>query len=191
MKRMWAPEELQALAVAAADAEILAKVNIEYDIINSIPTWKFGPFSIKDDTNYTIFGSSKTIEMSGIIRFTGLVRDENNNLGSVKKIYCHPISLSRTDASLNNYFLTLLIFNNSPTPFTLETLIAYIRSLPNATFVCNGNYRDAQAFALQNDPDNDNALILYKYDSATVVTTEAGRNFADCTTFKDGINAIN
>lgn len=54
------------------------------------------------------------------------VSEEVYDVANAKPIYCHPISLL---GSSNNVRFTCLIFNNSETPFTIDSFVSYIEAL--------------------------------------------------------------
>ena len=123
----------------------------------------------------------------------GIIKSEveSGTLSNAKPIYCHPITIAALTEDIGAWYLTFLIFNNSATPFTKETFVAFVRSLDDAIFLCSGNYRGLQVYSIQKDLVNANCVTLNVYDSSTIVAQLDGRDFNDYTLFSDGVNKIN
>ena len=120
---------------------------------------------------------------------------------SAKKIYCHPISIYNYDANDLECTLSLLIFNNSETPFTKDSLVEYIKNIPSARFLCNGIIYDTDTskstitsyiYYTTNTIyvigiDNDGGI---HNTASNIINFETLLNNAS-TTLYDGVNAIN
>ena len=115
-----------------------------------------------------------------------------------KPIYCHPIRIRDNDLTIS---LTCLIFNNDPTPFTLNTLKEWMDSLYTQDVVLT--VMVSGCFVVSNVPVI--ASYIYKSGSGygifggnTATGTFTTREFASwsdlfpsTTTLLDGVNLIN
>ena len=124
---------------------------------------------------------------------------EGGTLDNAKPIYCHPIYLERT-VSGKELRVTMLIFNNDATPFTLETFKTYLDDLYNAN-------NDARIMASGGAVENNNVIIISfirKYNNIYYITgiktsggTAYGISNSDYNiimanvTLYDGVNKIN
>ena len=75
------------------------------------------------------------------------VIDNAYSVENAKPIYCHPIKIANSDSETKKFRLTMLIFNNDPTPFTLATFKSFIDELSAETegagsILCSGGYYD-------------------------------------------------
>ena len=108
--------------------------------------------------------------VGGDLVVTGSINGEENP--SVKPIYCHPISLTRSGAN-GHMRLTCLIFNNSATPFTLTTFKDFIDGLVDAI----GNCRIMVSGGLQ-DLENNKYIISASYIAGYTQDDEIEYNVA-------------
>lgn len=114
------------------------------------------------ELTFELFVKFKSKSITINVEFTQLLDDDNNPLddyyiasgdasyvyiansedpNNVKPIYCHPIEI-RANNSLVNICVTMLIFTNNSTPFTLNTFKQWLDDLYNAVGVtrilCSG-----------------------------------------------------
>ena len=204
MKRMWSPEELQALAASVADAEILAKVNISYSVVSDVPTWTMGTLKIGDGVGSITVGSTKPIVITALTRFNNTVYDSDGNAGSVKKIYWHTIHFQRggsaSTSEYNRLFGHMIILNNSATPITQESFINLIRTEGFVGVIINGKYSATPASDLTGMTlqalkivysSSENRFVLIHLDSDNVETSITLSTDGWSAVEDLGVNAIN
>lgn len=109
-----------------------------------------GDLAVGDDAEITGDAS-----VGGDLTVTGAINGEANP--SVKPIYCHPVSLTRSGTN-GHMRLTMLIFNNSGTAFTLETFKAWIENLQSQI----GDVRIMVSGGVQ-DLENNSYIISASY----------------------------
>lgn len=130
---------------------------------------------------------------------------EGGTLDNAKPIFCHPIHMLNEQAGENNFNLTMLIFNNDPTPFTPTTFATWIDNLltslepgEEVQVLVSGGFMSA---------DGNNIIIAsYLFDNATQIGVAGMKadgslygvgaiNFStligEHCTFKDAVNKIN
>ena len=81
------------------------------------------------------------LSVGGDLSVTGSINGESNP--SVKPVYCHPVYITSevTEGGGRESRLMFLIFNNSSTPFTMQTFIAYIKGLmDNGAYIAVDGY---------------------------------------------------
>lgn len=127
-----------------------------------------------------------------------LPKINNEENPSVKPIYCHPIVFNgyvNSELSIKTCFL---IFNNSATPFTKETFIAFLKSLPYAYFMTTGgcSYGEDNSFITSYVSYVGTTLYLTGIKESTGAHTSIDfesliEDFGDNLTFNDGVNKIN
>ena len=114
--------------------------------------------------------------------FTSLNGESNP---SVKPIYCHPITIS--GGGIDETRLTMLVFNNSATPFTAESLFDLINSLQMARFLVSGFFNGNNIASYIWASIQDVISIVY-YNGSSNFTKE---QFTSTFTIYDGVNKIN
>lgn len=138
------------------------------------------------------------VSINGDLTVSGSINGEENP--SVKPIYCHPITINFGAYSI----LTMLIFNGDGTPFTKETLIAYLKAeTTKGRYMVNGalystNYYLSPAYcAVATSGTEEGNLILLGVDSAGTAHGSSNDpiNFEtiimNAGTFNDEVNQIN
>ena len=161
--------------------------------------WK----EVKNATEPLAYDSaSRKLTIDSDLQMTGDILVADPDEQSVKKIYCHPITITQTSGK--NFRLACLIFNNNPTPFTLSTFKAFVDNLADsmqstARILTTGAY---------NDTDSGKVVILSWFNKAyggqygLVGVDTDGNNVAvqknnfndlipDTAGLDDGVNAIN
>ena len=125
------------------------------------------------------------------------IRIEAGLTENAKPIYCHPISISKS----NVCYITCLIFNNSTTAFTLTTFKKYIDDLKEKVEVvrimASGFYKtETEVIIMSLIGKYENVYMISGGNASTGAST--GKDSADFTavipsdaTFNDGVNKIN
>ena len=92
--------------------------------------WK----EVKNATEPLSFDSAnRVLTVDSDLQMTGDIKVADPDEQSVKKIYCHPIAINRTSVSNITCRLTMLIFNNTPTAFTMTALQSFLVDIaPNS-----------------------------------------------------------
>ena len=121
---------------------------------------------------------------------------EGGTLDNAKPIYCHPIYWTVTDNS-EDIQLTCLIFNNSETPFTVETFIDYVLYLyslveSRVSIMASGGKDVAGVVAPLSRITCPNGVNLYFTAKGVTSVGHAKEGLLSGTsTFEDGFNKIN
>lgn len=150
---------------------------------------------VSDDVLIFAGGKILTIGEDGNVSVTSNAYSVENS----KPIYCHPISMVDTVVRKR---LTCLIFNNSETPFTLDTFKVFLDNLDTAT---SGNGRVMVSGAIYDDGETLIAsYLLHKNNDYTISGLKASDGtawnfsradfntlFPATTEFYDGVNKIN
>lgn len=142
--------------------------------------------------------SLKQLEEIANARVKALV--EGGTLENAKPIYCHPVNLVKTSGD-NRFILTMLIFNNDGTAFTLATWKTWLDNLATSlggsvTIMCSGYYKNS---------DNEITSASYIYKSSNSYGLNGGKynelafqdiygsweNMFEGATLSDNVNKIN
>ena len=128
---------------------------------------------------------------------------ESGEVDNAKPIYCHPVFLN-SNRTFDNVVLqvTMLIFNNDPTPFTKSTWIEWVQALfrtyPTAKILTSGFYNvyPTSCFRVNEETDpNVNTSIDISLAETSTSGIQRHIAFADilneATIFEDGVNKIN
>lgn len=129
------------------------------------------------------------------------VDEVRGSIPEVKPIYCHPITLSNNTAG-SVHRLTCLIFNNSVTPFTLETLKNFLDALMTATngdgaIMLSGGYKtNTETIIASYLKKFEGSYYLVGVNTSGEAAAVASSNFndvfpGDSENFFDGVNKIN
>lgn len=189
----------------------LDAVNIKAFKLVLLGEEKYAIDKIKEVENgYEIYFNGHVLSITDIVQTSDEVYDVEN----AKPIYCHPITIQGTNVGTFgvNMRVNFLIFNNSPTAFTLATFKTYLDNLLESTgfrakILASGAMNKTKltdASTAETD-----TLIISSIDKAEngsyaimgyAVTVASIGNFADADfnkvfpsglTFTDGVNKIN
>ena len=129
---------------------------------------------------------------------------EGGEIENAKPVYIHPIKIYNGVGDTKKFMITLLIFNNDPTPFTLTTLEQYFLDLYTEvggllTFLASGFYNDGINVIQSASYLYCNGENKFGVDGANVGASDYASTgdsawsdlFASGTTFTDGVNKIN
>ena len=122
---------------------------------------------------------------------------EGGTLSNAKPIYCHPINIG-----YGSWFITMLIFNNDPTPFTFQTFTNWLLELKQKvsivrimtsgyTIIDNTYYPASYLSAFATDTIGIICEPTLMGNPKSVTYTEAEWNNITPTIFVDGVNKIN
>ena len=124
---------------------------------------------------------------------------EGGTLDNAKPVYCHPVNIGFKDAS-HEFMLTMLIFNNSATPFTFASFntwltnlvqeITNVRILVSGYIILSGTMYPVSLFyaaTAQRQIIVSPAAVSNLYDSFGINEW----NEITPTYFNDGVNKIN
>ena len=85
-------------------------------------------YNSEDKGTLPEFASSGTIaNVLGLDNESKLVKEARNSV--IKPIYCHPVNIGKTIDANNSFFVTMLIFNNSPDEFTFSSFCEWLDNL--------------------------------------------------------------
>ena len=144
-------------------------------------------------------GEAVEIDKDGNVVIEGALTlgDEDQ---SVKKIYCHPISIIKRTGD-QQYCLSCFIFNNDSTPFTFSTFKDFIdnlyETLGGTVRICmSGYYKDTTYYGavsiLYKASTSTYGLCLGNADTPSAYNvTSWGLLLGTPLEFTDGVNAIN
>ena len=125
------------------------------------------------------------------------IRIEAGQTSNAKPIYLHPITVEFNNGEANVGRITMMIFNNSATPFEdMSALLTYIRSLElvNARIMVSGGINDVTrseiVIASVMDVDSSYARI-YGITTSGLKSTGLIVNTDDVNFFDDAVNKIN